>query len=592
MNNEQRTLFRLHEDTMRRLTLLLPSAVVLAFLTGGGGFAQSPQSEPSRVEREVADLLKQLDSDRYTVRQKASSRLEELASDSSSAKALASELQRALVRSDLSFEVRKRLESLARRLPRALPQPVASVSMDEVNRLIDQLESDCYSDRLGAAERIEWLLSSDRLVAPIATRLNERMRHPDLSTDARQWLEPIAEKARGAWLASDPKSWILPAVSQDQVHRWIDELATEDSRRSPARRRACEIAYRELRDFLARDDEVPGVKAAISAKLAEAGVGREGAEQLQKLLDLTRPALVAEFWQNRQHRGSQYLLVGEPSWGQLAQRPSHFDRIDDQTAHCVSGQNLSPGDYPVGVAIPHPNPRLHGTAFFHLVNLPTPRRRMAYEYQRQRDEAQRLTEISRRTVERLLQRKKHLSETELLMLFQLDPEVMSALAAKMLMVVDDQPLDQQGVERLGGRPTHHGMLCAVLASEGTEVAIPALMKAIQSQRILPPGPGAPYQLDWIAALSIAGRHPWPNVDQWLAGLMAHRDPLALGRQFPPQLGATAAAALLERHHEDPTRFGLEAVFDPTMEGLGVHGYRFAGSDYSAAVGRWWAKQNP
>jgi hypothetical protein len=133
----------------------------------------------------------------------------------------------------------------------------------------------------------------------------------------------------------------------------------------------------ELRDLFAHHGELPNLKTAVEAKMAETGIDPRGVKCVQALVDLTRSALVAEFWRNRQHEGTQYLMVGVPSWGQLAERPSHFDRIDDQTAHCVSGQNLSPGDYPVGVAIPHPDLRLDGAAFFHLVNLPTPRRRMA-----------------------------------------------------------------------------------------------------------------------------------------------------------------------------------------------------------------------
>jgi len=58
-------------------------------------------------------------------------------------------------------------------------------------------------------------------------------------------------------------------------------------------------------------------------------------------------------------------------------RPTHFDRCDDRSAHYVSGNSLSPGDYPVGVAFSHPRQE---NAFFDLVNLPTPRRRMAYPY--------------------------------------------------------------------------------------------------------------------------------------------------------------------------------------------------------------------
>ena len=137
---------------------------------------------------------------------------------------------------------------------------------------------------------------------------------------------------------------------------------------------------------------------------------------LQSVLDCARPAMVAEYWQNRRCRSQQYLMIGIPSLPEGAPRPSHFDRIDNKTAHCVSGSNLSPGDHPVGLAIPHPHPSLPG-AFFHLVNLPTPRRRMVYEQSTgQGSDATRLAEISRRTLDKVLLEKRKLTDREIVIL--------------------------------------------------------------------------------------------------------------------------------------------------------------------------------
>ena len=78
--------------------------------------------------------------------------------------------------------------------------------------------------------------------------------------------------------------------------------------------------------------------------------------------------MVAEYWQAGRHTGVQHLLIGIPNHSPNAQRASHFDRIDESTAHCVSGNALSPGDYPVDVFLGHPRQE---DAQFHLVNLPT-----------------------------------------------------------------------------------------------------------------------------------------------------------------------------------------------------------------------------
>jgi hypothetical protein len=566
---------------------LLSVVTTLAMVAALPAASPSVQAGPAEAHQEVEQLLGQLDSDQYAIRQNASRRLDELAARPDFAEVLAAALHQALVRSDLSLEARKRLEALSHQLPRVAPEPVQEVAMEEVDRLVGQLESDAYSERLGAAQRLEWLVGNPRIVTSIMLRLKQRAFSAGVSADARRWLEPIDEKARAAWLASDPNNWDLPPVSDEQIRRWIDDLAAAEIPGNLQHRNARRIAQRELEDLLACDDQVPKVKGALEAKRAEQGLDEDGAKRLQALLDLTLPGLVAEYWATSQHAGTQYLVVGVPSWGQGAKRPSHFDRIDDQTARCASGQNLAPGEYPVGIAIPHP---AREDAFFHLVNLPTPRRRLAYEYLRRQPDEERLVEISRRTLARFRERKGLLTEAELVMLTQFDPTIMSTFAAELLTALDDQPLPDGGPERLGGRPSHHGLLCVALAVQGTKAAAPGLLEAIQAQRVLPPTAEAPYRLDWIAALAIAASDPWLEADRWLVGLLDRKDPLVQERPSPPELGATAACALLERHHQNPFVYGLELTNDRMLEGLGVRGCRFTSDDAPNTIRQWWSRQ--
>ncbi|KKN42999.1 hypothetical protein LCGC14_0707520 [marine sediment metagenome] len=235
--------------------------------------------------------------------------------------------------------------------------------------------------------------------------------------------------------------------------------------------------------------------------------------RLKKLMDLTRPAMVAEYWRAGRHEGEQHLYIGIPSQSPGAPAPSHFDRIDDETAHCVSGSNLSPGDYPVGVAIPHP--KAPG-ALFHLVNLPTPRRKIEYGRNVETDATARMAALSQRSVDRMLKEKQELGIAELAMLAQFDPKVVSRFASEYFHLVDDKLLPREGLPLTVGRPSRFGIICARLAANGTRDAAPGLLKAIDKGRFLPPSSRSPYQLHWLAALSIARRDPWREADDWLA----------------------------------------------------------------------------
>ena len=541
---------------------------------------------PEEVRAEVTRLLRDLDCEQYAVRRKAARQLQQMAAKPELGRVLAEEFQRVLLSSETSFEVRTRLERLRAGLPRVVPEPLDHLSPEEVKRLVDRLENESYAVRLGAAKRLEWLLGNSKLVAPIVIELRGRLSRGDLSPDARQWLEPVWKRARGLWLTTDPSGWHLPPVPEEQFNRWIDDLARPAPEDATAETWTVHRdAERELRDLLARDEYVPQVRRAIETRLEAGGRDPRGAARLAALVELCRPAMVAEFWQRRRHGNIQHLLVGVPTQSPGAPRPSHFDRIDDEVAHCVSGSNLTEGDYPVGVAIPHPN---QPGAIFHLVNLPTPRRRMAYEYLAKLDEGRRLAELSRRTFDRFLRLKRPLADAELMLLPQLDPKEMSRFVGKFLLAVEDDYLPPEGPEWLGGWPSRHGVLCAFLAEEGTRDAVPGLLEAIRQKRILPPSAAAPHEMGWIAALSIAARDPWPEVDDWLAGLVPRTEPLVIDAEGDvPDLGATAAGLLLTRHQQTPSQFGLEPARDEVTDEFGLPVHRVAASPWRQKVLDWW-----
>jgi hypothetical protein len=183
------------------------------------------------------------------------------------------------------------------------------------------------------------------------------------------------------------------------------------------------------------------------------------------------------------------------------------------------------------------------------------------------------------------------------MLAQLDPQEVSRFAGEYFHAVDDgplpppqpQPLTALIHSRAGGYPCRFGMICAQLAVDGTKEAIPGLLRAMDKRRFLPPTPACPYQLPWMAALSIAARDPWPEVDQWLGGLITRDDMLVEGAAEAPQLGATAAAVLLGRHGQSLSAFGLQKATGPFPRPP-IDGYRFSSPDVQKQVQQWWQQE--
>ncbi len=112
----------------------------------------------------------------------------------------------------------------------------------------------------------------------------------------------------------------------------------------------------EALGIAAREQEGQAPAATYPGTGTKAWIG-----PLQELVDFARPCLAAEVWSNHAHMTVQYLIVDLPQYNEMTGLSTHFDRIDDLTAHCVSGNSLTEGNYPVRIAIPHPEvgPRNH-----------------------------------------------------------------------------------------------------------------------------------------------------------------------------------------------------------------------------------------
>jgi hypothetical protein len=574
-------------EVMSFNTLFSASFLVLCLIVGKSRAAdEAASSEETELRSQISRLLADLDSNRFDTRRRAASTLEKWIERPEMGGVLADEFQRRLIDPGVSFEVRWRLERWARRLPEVSKQPVEEISPAELERLIAELDADSYALRLGASRRIRWLAQNPKLAYPIATRLKQRMADPNLSLENLRRLEPIWQEARGVWVSSDPAGWHLPPVSDEQLRGWIDDYARPAGEKGAVPHASQAVAERELLDLVARDDYVARVGKLIQRRL-EQPIELPERVRLAALGDSLRPAMVAEYWSEHRHGGEQHLIVGVPSLGPQAIRPSYFDRIDDRVAHCVSGHSLEPGDYPVGVAFPHP---LQENALFCLVNLPTPRRQMIYAQHVKTSEAKRLAELSRRTFDRFLEEKRPLSDRELEMLRQLDYRELSRFAGRYFALVDDEPIVwTEGANQ--NRTSRHAAICALLVVHGTQEAVPGLTRAILDGRILQLTAAPAYHIGWWAVLTIADRDPWPDVDAWLARYIARTDLLIEGvADERPELGATAAALLLRRHHQTPSLFGLRSEGLPPETIGRVEGYRFQGDDDRARVQRWWDEE--
>ena len=577
---------------MRRFLLIMLTGICWAALIACAD--AEADSEPDQVLREkIEGLLADLDADEFSVRTAAFKRLEELSVREDAKHLLAESVGRALIDSDISFEVRKQLERLERALPPTEPAPAPSADVETVDRLLVQLADDSYARRLGAESRLQWLLDTADAVGLIYERIKHYADDVHLTHEQARSLRQIYEKARAAWLEDKARKEAPPAHAE-QIQTLVEQL-TNASREKRFRLTGEPVALVELRDLLAIDANVAPIRDTLEARIAAGGLSDEVAGELGDVIALTKPAMIAEYWSRGRHENIQRLLVGVPSVTRN-RGASHFDRVDDQTAHCVSGVNLSEGDYPVGVAIPHPNER---HSFFHLINLPTPRRRMLYEYRVKENEAERYSALVARTLGRYLTRKLPLDERALSMIMQFGPREVSRFIGRYLTTVDDHavappktadvtPPTNAVIRREG--PGVHGLLCSWLAAKGTQEAIPGLLVAVEENRLFAPSETSPCRFDRFAALAIAQRDPWPDVDRWLGEMLTRSELLVVGDEDGPELGATAAYLLLRRHGGKLDDFGLIACGDGYARRYGLQAYRHGTPKGGQSVAEWWKRE--
>ena len=560
---------------------------------------------------EIAALIAKLDADRCDIRDRAARRLHKLAERPSLGPMLAVEMRRALVDESASFELRARLTPILARLPNATV-PATTVDKAEITRLVEHLEDNSFGVRKTAADRLAWIIGEPAAICPTLVAVRQKLANPQLDAGIRRELAPLWKKVRAAWLASDPAGWQLPPVSDEQIQSWIADLLKPLPKGwAGTVYPPHEIARTELLDLLARDEYVPKVKTLITDNLKDPL--DPNTFYLREILDWTLPGLVAEIWEERLGGTGiatvQYLALGVPCQPEGAINPSLFDKADDKVAHCLSGNSLTEGDWPVGVAFPNPKAE---DKFFHLVNVPTPRHRLAYQANVDSDERERLRVLSRRTLDAYIAQARPLTFAETLMLDKLDFEEVSRFAGPYFLAVDDQLYPADIRHTPSGRASLHQTICLCLAQYGTRTAVPGLMAAIEKKRFLKPMPGSPFNWPWLALLSISVHDPWPDVERWLADQITRTEPLLVGpegqevdplpipQNLPalnelvqarpvPDVGGSAAAILLARHDLPPWAFRLERLWQPPIDNFDIPSCRFVVPQDRQAVLDWWSK---
>ncbi len=545
----------------------------------------------------IGDLLAQLDSPRYSVRVAAKAKFEELLARPETALPVLAECRDALQRADLSFEVRRQLAHWLKQASETATEPAESeptkdrpisLSLNDLQREVIALTSDSFARREAARVRLSeaWRNSKTCIAALeiLSDQLDANISDP---ADLME-LQSAFEAAAARWLLAQPETRLTHPVGPDRIERWISLISSSAESNDPILQQRAMAAVAQLQVALADDRSTRLAIEALRRRLA-GPLAPAARQPLAELAELAHPAMVAEYWADGRHQGEQHLLVGVASQAPGAARPSHFDRIDDQWAHCISGNTLTPGLYPSNVAVPHP---MSEQAFFHLVNLPRPRDRLAYPHRAKQDDSARLKQISRRTFNRMLDPPRPLTEAETVMLAQLDSSEVARFAGEYFAKVGDGPFaDHLGPLRLGGRPSRFGLLCAVLAERPDRRAAPGLLEAIEQRRFAPPTSACPYRMEYLAALAIALRDPWEGVDQWLATQAAEAiDLVEDQRKDPPALAGTAAALLLQRRQAARDGMGLYPVADPLLSALGIEGHRFARPDDRHRFAAWWKSQ--
>lgn len=552
---------------------------------------------------DIPRLIAALADDDFDVRKQAAQRLAGLANQPEQREPLARAVRAELDRVETPYEARRQLGRLARGLPTVKAETPKAISDDDLDRLIEQLDGDTYAVRIGAAAKVASLVEQPGIACRTVERLRPLLRGPTLSRQTRERLEPIWDRAQLVWLTSEPSTWQWTRVEPEQIDDWLDRLvrpvpppvaeeSLQEARARLERKRRLagrETAEAQLLVLLARDDQTARVTAAIDERLAAGRIDDDARQRLTDLADWTRPWLAIESWSERKMMSLVELPVGTAYQLPMAPKTTLFDRVDNDQAHCVSDGVLRPGSYPTGVLFPHPS-FLKSDWQFLILSLPTPRSRLAYHYQIKANRERRLPELSERTLSRLAAEKRPLKQAELLMLTSLDQHAVSRFAGKYLVAVGDPPPPDKKEQERAGRGSPYANFCNMLVEIGTHEAVPGILAAIKSGSLHKPTATSPENWPWIAALAILASDPGPDADHLLPQLIKRTDPLILNSQFPCDVGATAAAILVDRHSIPLEKFGLELADDPMLAEFGGIGYRFNPPEMRQKVVQWWERR--
>jgi hypothetical protein len=570
--------------------------------------AQPPQAAP---QSNVEHLVAALDNPEYFAREHAMRQLRAVVTEGPQAAQVAGQLQRLSFDPKVSYEAQLRLAEILDDVPAVKLGKPEQITDTDAADIVAAIASDRFAQRQSAIRRLEWLLENDQNVVPLLVALKARLADTKLTPAGRHLLETQHALARGYWLMAPPDRCVMPPVPESEIAQMLTAVATPAT--DDASFLASASAVRNLEDLLAREEYRVSLSERLAAEL-ERAEDPAVRTMLTDLVDLTKPAMVAEIWSALRYVNvgggmmvtdfdpeslrlstCQYLHVGVPQIPEGAERATHFDRCDDKVANCVSGNTLTPGEYPVHTAFAHPNGQ---NILFHLVNLPTPRRRLLYEHLATRDPSIRFREMSQRTCDAFLSGQRKLTDTDIGVLLTLDRAVVDQFAADFLQQVKDEPLENRLGNMPGGRVSQHGAICYVLARRGDKKSAEAILDAVAKKRILPPDARGAHDMPYIALLSIAKRDVWPDADKWLTETVERERPLVttaawdeLARDIEqvdeqsvdnpqgqlPDASATAAAVLAQRLGLPVESLGLVEQRDELCMSLGLLTYRFESS---------------
>ena len=577
----------------------MTTAALLVAVMWGGAFAQVAPPTPTEIER----LLQALTSEDFSAREAASRALLRWAATPDGAQLLRSAIDKHSPDLAADFEARELLAELRQALPPSDHEQAAAVlSSVQIDALLRDLDAAEFARRDAAQTSLMAAVAEPRNLNTLVERTKSRLAKSRGSPDARRRVESVWQAVWSAWLNHELKPGELSEVTDAGIESTINQLmrVAGNAEEPTDAARGHATAERELLYLLARDDVLPRVRAALERRLRDAEASPlppDAADRLQAIYDWSRPAMVAEFWEQGEHKAIQHLILGVPNQPANAPKPSLFDRCDERTAHCVSGNSLSPGDWPVGVFFPHPS-SLQDGAQFHLKNLPTPRRRLAYQYEvptqlsRERQQsldAARRKAITRNTCRRWLEEKRRLANRELDMLAVLDPEEVSLFAADYLATVPDERIPHDSPTAFGNGSSH-GLFCYQLSRIGTASAGVALQKAIDRKLVLLPVEETPYRMDWVALLVVAERYTWPGRDAWLAEHIASTDAINIREPEAADVGASVAAVLVRAAGGSESEFTLRRHEFPELIDLENPGFGFTRPEGRTAVEKWWRER--